>query len=335
MSDLELDSPGAKASAGSADAVASADFAVEVRNLSRSFYGKVALSDVSLQIPEGSIFGLIGLNGAGKTTLIRHLIGSLRALHGTVRVLGNDPTHHPEQTLGRLGYLTEEDSLPKWMRVGDLLDFTRAVYPTWDDAYAAQLCEVFAFTREMRLQSMSKGQRARAGLLVAIAHRPELLILDEPSSGLDPIARKDILEAIIRTVNDDGRTVLFSSHLLDEVNRVCDSIALMRGGRLIETISTTTLESQYAEIICRPLETPSGAPDIQGAFGWSSTGNEWSAVVRVDAFDIVGDWSHIGHVDRRPISLERWFAARSRDDEASKATPNEPPNTADEVEPDE
>lgn len=320
MNDLENAFSDAGASVGSSATVDSAAQAVAVCNLSRSFYGKVALDDVSLQIPVGSVFGLIGLNGAGKTTLIRHLIGSLRALHGTVRVLGNDPTHHPEQTLRRIGYLTEEDSLPKWMRVGDLIDFTRAVYPTWDDGYAAQLCELFSFTRATRLQSMSKGQRARAGLLIAIAHRPELLILDEPSSGLDPIARKDILEAIIRTVNDDGRTVLFSSHLLDEVNRVCDVIALMRDGRLVETISTAAIEAQYVEIICRSKSAGLGAPDIRDAFGWSANGDEWSAIVPVEAIANADDWSHIGHIDRRPISLERWFAARALVDESSPAS---------------
>ncbi|MCG8648496.1 MAG: ABC transporter ATP-binding protein, partial [Pirellulales bacterium] len=204
--------------------------AVDVRNLSRTFRGKRALKSVSLQIPVGSIFGLVGLNGAGKTTLIRHLIGSLKPQQGTVAVLGEDPVLGIETALKKIGYLTEEDSLPKWMRVGDLVDFTRAVYPTWDDAYAHELCDTFALSRSTKLSELSKGQRARAGLLVAIAHRPELLILDEPSGGLDQLARSDILEAVIRTINEDGRTVLFSSHLLDEVDRVCDSIALVHDG---------------------------------------------------------------------------------------------------------
>jgi ABC-2 type transport system ATP-binding protein len=208
--------------------------AVDVQSLGRSFRGKPALVDVKLQVPTGTVFGLVGLNGSGKTTLIRHLIGSLKAQSGHVRVLGDDPVTDPEGVLKRVGYLTEEDSLPKWMKVGELIDFTRAIYPTWDDAYAAELCELFSLSRSMKLQSLSKGGRARAGLLAAIAHRPQLLVLDEPSSGLDPIARRDILEAIIRTINDDGRTVLFSSHLLDEVDRVCDRVALMHDGRIVE-----------------------------------------------------------------------------------------------------
>ena len=211
---------------------------VEFDSVTVAVHGTIVLSDVSLEIADGEFVGVIGPSGSGKTTLIRHLIGLLKAQAGSVSVMGMNPISDPETFLKRIGYLTEEDSLPRWMRVGELIDFTRAVYPTWDDGYAKQLSDAFGLTRKMSLSGMSKGQRARIGLLLAIAHRPELLILDEPSSGLDPIARSDILEAIIRTVNEEGRTVLFSSHLLDEVDRVCDVVALMHNGRITETLRT-------------------------------------------------------------------------------------------------
>jgi ABC-2 type transport system ATP-binding protein len=286
--------------------------AVDVRHLSRAFRGNVALSDVSLQIPVGSIFGLVGLNGAGKTTLIRHLIGALRALHGTVTVLGEDPVVRPASVLKKVGYLTEEDTLPQWMCIGDLIDFNRAIYPTWDDAYADELCDMFALTRASRLSSLSKGGRARAGLLVAIAHRPQLLVLDEPSGGLDPIARSDILEAIIRTISEDGRTVLFSSHLLEEVDRVSDWIALMHDGAITETLTTEQLETRYSEIICRPPDGWSNPPEFRGVFGWRRSGSEWSAVFdskhgEDDPSKLV---SELSMVHRREITLQRWFAAR-------------------------
>lgn len=286
--------------------------AVDVQRLSRTFRGKAALVDVSLQVPVGSIFGLVGLNGAGKTTLIRHLIGSLRALHGSVRVLGADPVANSESVLKQVGYLTEEDSLPKWMRLGDLLDFSRAVYPSWDDAYADRLCEMFGLSRSTRLRSLSKGQRARVGLLAAIAHRPQLLVLDEPSGGLDPIARSDILQAVIRTINEDGRTVLFSSHILEEVDRVCDSVALMRDGRIAETISIEQLEHRYSEIICRPPADWTIPPDFSSVFGWLRNGPEWSAVFdhqlgQADQERLAGELSV---VQRRGITLQRWFTAR-------------------------
>ena len=138
--------------------------AVVVHELSRSFRGKTALSEINLEIPQGCVFGLVGLNGAGKTTLIRHLIGRLRAQSGSVTVLGRDPIDHPEKLLQRIGYLTEEDSLPSWISVGEMIDFLRAIYPTWDDTYAAELCETFSLSRNQRLKSLSKGGRARVGL---------------------------------------------------------------------------------------------------------------------------------------------------------------------------
>ncbi len=293
--------------------------AVDVQRLSRSFRGKLALDDVTLQIPVGSIFGLVGLNGAGKTTLIRHLIGSLRAQQGTVSVLGEDPVVGTESVLKKIGYLTEEDSLPKWMRIGDMIDFTRAIYPTWDDAYADQLCEMFALTRATRLRSLSKGQRARVGLLVAIAHRPQLLVLDEPSSGLDPIARSDILEAIIRTISEDGRTVLFSSHQLEEVDRVCDSVALMREGRIVESLTTEQLERRYCEIICRPSVDWAKPPEFTGVFGWQHTGREWSAVLDSKAAEANNQklTSELFMIERRDITLHRWFTARASAGETS------------------
>lgn len=287
------------------------DVAVEVRNLSRSFRGKVALDGVDLTTPVGSIFGLVGLNGTGKTTLIRHLIGSFTAQTGSVRVLGLDPVTNGVDVLARIGYLTEEDSLPQWMRVGELIDFSRAVYCDWDAAYAAKLLDAFGLSRHDRLSSLSKGLRARAGLLVAIAHRPELLILDEPSSGLDPLARRDILEAIIRTVSDDGRTVLFSSHLLEEVDRVCDTVALMSAGKIIETTTNDELQERYEEIVCH-VEGVS-KPKIGGVFGWQGNKNEWTGVVDrtflgADGLQLPTSFKLIS---KRAITLDRWFAARA------------------------
>lgn len=294
--------------------------AVAVENLSRAFRGKQALDNVNLTIPTGSVFGLVGLNGAGKTTLIRHIMGLLKANHGTVRVLGQNPIESPETLLKRVGYMTEEDSLPKWMRLGDMLDFSRAVYPSWDDAYCADLCEMFDLSRTQKLSEMSKGQRARVGLLIAIVHRPELLILDEPSSGLDPIARSDILEAIIRTVNEDGRTVLFSSHLLDEVDRVCDSVALIVQGRIVESTTVEKLESRYREIICRPDQMWAHPPNVEGVFGWKSAGDEWSAVVDDSLLCDKSALHDLPIAQTRDISLLRWFAARTGKIPSTEAT---------------
>jgi ABC-2 type transport system ATP-binding protein len=198
---------------------------VAVTHLSRRFGNTAALQDVSVTVGRGSVFGLVGENGAGKSTLLKHLLGLWRAETGDVRVFGRDPVTDPVSVLGRIGYLSEQPELPGWMRVSDLLRYTQAFYPRWDTTYAEQLREQFGLDPGARIRTLSKGQHARLGLLAAEAHRPDLLILDEPSSGLDPIVRRDILEAIIRTVADEGRTVIFSSHLLDEVERVSDHLA--------------------------------------------------------------------------------------------------------------
>ena len=206
---------------------------VDIRRVTRQFGNKTALNDLSLTVPRGGVFGLIGGNGAGKTTVIKHILGLLKAQTGTVRVFGLDPVANPVGTLGRIGYLSENRELPDWMCVCELMRYTQAFFPNWDEAYAEELRQAFDLDPKARIKTLSRGQRACAGLLVALAHRPELLVLDEPSSGLDPVVRRDILGAIIRTIADEGRTVLFSSHLLDEVERVADRVAIIHQGRIL------------------------------------------------------------------------------------------------------
>ena len=208
------------------------DLVISVSALTRRFGAKTALDSVNVSFARGAVYGLVGANGAGKTTLIKHILGLLAPESGSVRVFGIDPVADPVGVLSRIGYLSEENDIPGWMRVDELIRYSRAFYPAWDDAYAEELRETFALDPAARIKTLSKGQKARAGLLIALAYRPELLVLDEPSSGLDPIVRRDILGAIIRTIAGEGRTVLFSSHLLDEVERVADHVTMMSDGRV-------------------------------------------------------------------------------------------------------
>src|SRR5437763_14339794 len=179
---------------------------VHVSELTRRFGGTTALDSVSVSLPRGAVYGLVGANGAGKTTLIRHILGLLRAESGSVRVFGLDPVADPVGVLSRIGYLSEENDLPGWMRVDELLRYSRAFYPAWDDDYAEELRRAFALEPAAKIKNLSRGQKARTGLLVALAYRPELLVLDEPSSGLDPIVRRDIVGAVMRAAADEGRT---------------------------------------------------------------------------------------------------------------------------------
>ena len=201
-----------------------------------------------MSFPRGAVYGLVGANGAGKTTLIRHILGLLRAQSGSVRVFGLDPVADPVAVLSRIGYLSEENDLPSWMRVDELIRYTSAFYPKWEDAYAEELRRTFALDAAAKIKDLSKGQKARAGLLIALAHRPELLVLDEPSSGLDPIVRRDILGAVIRTIAHEGRTVLFSSHLLEEVEEVADHVTMIARGRIVLSAPLADIKESHRSL---------------------------------------------------------------------------------------
>ncbi|MFO0260824.1 MAG: ABC transporter ATP-binding protein, partial [Planctomycetota bacterium] len=238
---------------------------IEIKNLSRNFDQKWALQDVSLEIPRGGVFGLIGSNGAGKTTLIKHILGSHYAQTGSVQVFGMDPVSHPVEVLGRLGYMSEDRDLPGWMRVAEILNYTRAFYPSWDQPYAEELRQLFDLNPKARIRDLSRGQAARVCLLLALAHRPELLVLDEPSSGLDPVVRRDILAAIVRTIAEEGRTVVFSSHLLDEVERLADRIAILHEGRIVLTEQLDVVRESFHRVTLRFDEALSEPPPMPGA----------------------------------------------------------------------
>ena len=218
---------------------------IDITQLSRHYDTRTALDGVSLSIPRGAVYGLVGANGAGKTTLIKHILGLLRAQSGSVRVFGLDPVADPVGVLSRIGYLSEENDLPGWMSVDELIRYSRAFRPAWDDLYAEELRESFALDPAAKIKTLSKGQKARVGILIALAYRPDLLVLDEPSSGLDPIVRRDILGAIIRTVADEGRTVLFSSHLLEEVEQVADYVTMINKGQIVLSAPLTEIREAH------------------------------------------------------------------------------------------
>src|SRR5689334_12957523 len=224
---------------------------IDITQLSRRYDTRTALDGVSLSIPRGAVYGLVGANGAGKTTLIKHVLGLLKAQTGSVRVFGRDPVADPAAVLARIGYVSEEHDLPGWMRVWELFRYSQAFFPAWDAGYAEELRQRFELDPAAKVKHLSRGQRARAGLVLALAHRPELLVLDEPSSGLDPIVRRDILEAIIRAIAEEGRTVLFSSHLLDEVERVSDQVAMLVEGRVVLAGELDEIKSQHHQLTLR------------------------------------------------------------------------------------
>ena len=207
------------------------EIAVDLAGVTKTFRGKAAVSDLSLQIPNGTIFGFIGPNGSGKTTTIRMMMGLLPSDSGTIRVLGHDPAERPLRQ--RVGYVPEQHFIYRWMRVREVIRFCRAMYDTWNDRLCQDLLGQFELPLEIKVKHLSKGMLVKLALLAAVAHEPELLVLDEPTSGLDPIVREEFLDGVLRTACGKGQTVFFSSHNLQDVQRMADSVGIIFAGRLL------------------------------------------------------------------------------------------------------
>lgn len=285
---------------------------VEVRELSRRFGDTLALDSLSLSAEAGFVYGLVGANGAGKTTLMKHLLGLLKAQQGTVEIFGCDPVRQPVEVLRRIGYLSEDRELPEWMRIDELLRYTRAYYPYWDDAYARELLATFGLDESKKVKSLSKGMRAQAGLIAAVAHRPELLLLDEPSTGLDAVVRKDILNAIIRMVADDGRTVLFSSHLLDEVEQMSDYVFMVNAGKLVLEGSVDDIKERH-QCLAVGFEFPRDEfPAFDGVLSAERRGSEWCVICNGARDTVAATLAEQGGrvTNSRGATLQEIFVAR-------------------------
>jgi ABC-2 type transport system ATP-binding protein len=286
---------------------------IEVTNLTRRYGSKIALDNVSLSLPKGQVLGLIGENGAGKTTLIKHLLGLLKAQQGSVRMFGLDPVADPATVLENIGYLAEEDFLPGWMRVYELQRYYQGCYRNWDQRYAEELCQKLSIDRKAAIKQLSKGQRARVGLMAALSYRPELLLLDEPSSGLDPIVRRDILGSIIRAVADDQRTVLFSSHLLSEIEQVADQVAMIKDGKILFRDTLDEVKASHVHVTLR-FQTERETPlQLEGAFGWRGWGRDWTCLYsgNMPRLEAAATLAGAAIVDQNWLSLDEIFLARS------------------------
>ncbi len=285
---------------------------IEIRGLTRRFGKKVALENFDLTVPRGSVMGLVGKNGAGKTTLIKHILGLFKAQGGQVQVFGIDPVQDPPAVLGRIGYLSENREMPEWMRVEELIRYTKAYYPNWDTDYADELLRTFNLDPKQKIKSLSRGQRALAGLLTALAYRPDLLLFDEPSSGLDPVVRRNILAAIVQTITEEGRTVVLSSHLLDEVERVADQVAMIHKGKVVFADSMENIQKNHCCLSLRFAEPQTETPTLPGVLSCAGGPLEWHYVCEGPIEEIQGPVKELGAqlVEHATPSLEEIFVAR-------------------------
>ena len=234
-----------------------------VDKLAKSFGSYQVLREVSLNIPEGQTFALLGRNGAGKTTMIRIMLGLIPADSGTVRLAGLDPAVAPVKLRTQVGYLAEDQVMYGWMTPIELCRFLSPFYPSWDMDFAHSYLERFEIPLHSRIRHLSKGQSIKLGLAVALAHRPPIVILDDPAMGLDPIARKEFNRDLVEHLQTSGCTVLYSSHLLGEVEAVADAVAILDQGKILRTGTTDQLREEVKRIIL-PIAAVSGIPKPDG-----------------------------------------------------------------------
>ncbi len=205
---------------------------ITIDSLDMRYNGEAVLKELNLAVPEGSVYAFLGRNGSGKTTTIKILLGLLDQEAGSVKVLGLDPVRDAKFLMQDIGYVSEDRVLYEWMTAGEMIRFTAAFYQNWDSKLAADLAKRLKIRSEIKISKMSRGQKGKLCLLLALAYRPRLLILDEPTAGLDSVVRRQFIEETIELISEEGRTVFFSTHLIDEVERVADRVGILTSGTL-------------------------------------------------------------------------------------------------------
>jgi ABC-2 type transport system ATP-binding protein len=219
--------------------------AIEAIDLAKRFRGVDAVNGLNLQVQAGSIFALVGPNGAGKTTTLKLLLNLLRPTRGRAAVLGTDTRRLGPRELARIGYVSENQQLPDWMTAGQWLAYVRPFYPTWDDALCRKLHTDMAIDMRKPLRALSRGTRMKAALVASLAYRPALIVLDEPFTGLDPLVRDELIGALVELTAECRWTTLVSSHDIDEVERLADTIAFIDNGHIVFTESVQALINEH------------------------------------------------------------------------------------------
>ncbi len=235
------------------------EIVLETKALTKYYGSTLAVDHIDLKIPRGCICGFVGRNGAGKTTAIKLMLGLLRPTAGLSRLLGCDSSALTPAIRQRIGYVTEGHRLFRWMSIGGLEKFQRAFFAKqWDDKFFADMIEYFELSKKQKIKHLSNGQRAQVSLALALAPNPELLIMDDPTLGLDAAIRRQFLEGMIELIMRQGRTVLFSSHILGDVERVSDRIVVIDKGVLRANCSLEQFQKAIKKAI---LSFADSAPD--------------------------------------------------------------------------
>jgi ABC-2 type transport system ATP-binding protein len=273
-------------------------------------YKHFALEDITLQVPSGGIMGLIGANGAGKSTTIRILMGLIRQDRGSVEVLGHAMPADGKTAKRDIGYASEDMRLYKQATLAWHMEFIRSIYPGWDAAYASQLLRRFDLKPDQKIKGLSHGQRVKATLLLVLARRPRLMILDEPTTGLDPVARHEVLGALMEALSDEGRSVLFSSQNTLDVEQISDRITFIDRGRIIDSADKETYLDRWRRV---RLDVPPGVVLPSFPHAIQAGGGGRMTVITTGRYDpaMAGAYQDAGATVHAvdPMTLEEIFVA--------------------------
>jgi ABC-2 type transport system ATP-binding protein len=233
--------------------------AIEVRDLSYRFGKSFEIRDLALNVPTGSLFGFLGPNGAGKTTTIQLLLGLRRPRSGKVTVLGHSMPREAPRAMLRTGYIPERPHLYASLTIEEALRYHASFYPTWDSQRAEELLKQFELDRSRRISQQSKGETGKLLTLIVLSQCPDLLVLDEPTDGLDPVVRRDVMTALLEYVSQHNATVFVSSHLVHELERVCDWVGVMDRGRVVAEMPMQSFKNGIKRL--RVTEAPALVED--------------------------------------------------------------------------
>jgi ABC-2 type transport system ATP-binding protein len=240
------------------------DYVIETQDLSKRYGRKLALNGLSLQVPRGRIHAIVGANGAGKSTLFRILLGFLAPTAGSARILGKDSQCLDAADCGRIGFVNEEHTLPGWMTVSAVIAMHRRQYPRWDPRAFDHVLGHYHVLPEQKVSQLSRGERAGFNLALALAQGPELLVLDEPTLGLDVVAKRAFLESLLQSNVADDCTVIYCSHQMEEIERVADNLIILERGELMNMSPPDDFRERVSYWIA---DIPFKGPDPQGIPG--------------------------------------------------------------------
>jgi ABC-2 type transport system ATP-binding protein len=293
------------------------DFIIETTQLKKSFKGQLALRGLDLRVPTGSIFGFLGRNGAGKTTTIKTLMGLSRCDSGTAHVFGIPVTDADRsiEIRRRIGFVTEDKELYPYMTVAEIIRFTRPFFPKWRDDLEKRYLNMFDLPPKQNVPDLSKGMRSKLMLLLAICRSAELLILDEPTDGLDPAANEDVLRELVAIAASEGTTMFFSSHQLAEVELIADHIGIIDRGRMIVAGSLDDMKVRYQRLrVVFDNSVPLPMRWVEGVESLRQEGRVVSILVsrNVDAIAEQALSLPGASVERFPVTLKEIFLEHVR-----------------------